>query len=126
MSEKNHVIDLNDYKRKKHGLDRPIFDAPATIQVGDPNQPDTLVKYAVICNFVRYNRQFMALEREDTQEDRYVIVEGIVEDGTLAKVDPISEEEYPAIEALFQKVFAKVIGKSSENKSTLKLAFRRY
>ena len=127
MSVKDNVIDFSDYKRKRNGLDKPLFDEPTSIQVGDPSKPNTCAKYMVVCNFVRYNRQFMALKREDKQEKQYMLVEGIVENGTLAKVNPLTEAEYPEIETLFQKIFSKITKEpNTNNKSNLRLAFKRF
>ncbi|MDL4840558.1 hypothetical protein [Aquibacillus rhizosphaerae] len=127
MSKKANVIDFNDYKRTRNGLDRPIFDEPVNISVGDPSKPDTYGKYMVVCNFVRNHRQFLALERKDKDDKQYVIVEGIVENGSLVKVNPVEEANYPEIENIFNKIFSK-INKEPETskKSPLKLAFKRF
>ncbi|MCT2534191.1 hypothetical protein NC661_19705 [Aquibacillus koreensis] len=107
-SEKNKVINLNDYKRIKNGLDKPIFDEPVTISIGDPEQPDSYGEYTVLCNLVHDDRQFLALEREDQVEELNLLVEAIVEDGELAKVKPITDEEYEDIESIFQDIFTKI------------------
>lgn len=111
MSESNNVISFNDYKRRKFGLDRPIFKEPANIKLGNPSEGDQGT-YTVVCNLVYDDRQFIALEREDKREKLYSLVEGIVDKGSLVKVVPINDEEYPKIEAKFKKVFAQVNNKS--------------
>ncbi|MDC3415946.1 hypothetical protein [Aquibacillus salsiterrae] len=111
MSESNNVISFNDYKRKKFGLDRPIFKEPANIKLGNSKKGEQGT-YTVVCNLVYDYRQFIALEREDRPEKLYSLVEGIVENGSLVEVVPITDEEYPKIEAKFKKVFAQVNNKS--------------
>ncbi|MRH41147.1 hypothetical protein GH741_00475 [Aquibacillus halophilus] len=126
MSVKNNVIDFNDFKRKRNGLEKPIFDEPAKISLSNPSKPNTYGKYTVVCNFVRYDRQFLALECEDKPEKQYLIVEGILENGALTKVNPINEAEYPEIEALFKSIFSKInSGTDSTKKNYLKLASKR-
>ncbi|WP_117168599.1 hypothetical protein [Paraliobacillus sediminis] len=127
MSVKNNVIDFSDYKRKRNGLDRPIFDEPTKIHVGDPSNPNTTASYTVVCNFVRNDRQFLALECEDKLEKQCVIVEGILKNGSLSKVIPIIEAEYPELEALFKKIFFKVNKETVRNrKPALRLAIKRF
>ncbi|WP_112182031.1 MULTISPECIES: hypothetical protein [Paraliobacillus] len=127
MSVKNNVIDFSDYKRKRNGLDRPIFDEPTKIHVGDPSNPDTSATYMVVCNFVRHDRQFLALECENKLEKQCVIVEGILENGSLSKVIPITEAEYPEMEALFKKIFLKINKETGQNnKPALRLATKRF
>lgn len=127
MSVKNNVIDFNDYKRKRNGLDRPIFDQPTKIHIGDPSNANTSASYTVVCNFVRNDRQFLALECEDKLEKQCVIVEGILKNGSLSKVIPITEEEYPELEALFKKIFSKFNKDILRNrKPDLRLAVKRF
>ncbi|WP_186576066.1 hypothetical protein [Aquibacillus kalidii] len=107
MSEKGIVINFNDYKRKKKGLDKPIFRKPTKISIGDLEHPEQNGQYLVICNLVHDNRQFLAMERQDEEEALLSLVEGIVEDGLLVRVAPIKADELPEIEAKFSKVFAQ-------------------
>ncbi|MBM7573564.1 hypothetical protein [Aquibacillus albus] len=108
MSKKGNVISFNDYKRKKYGLDRPIFSEPVKISIGDPKDPEKKTTFVVVCNFVHDDRQFLALDPVDKEEELYTIVEGVVDRGSLVKVVPIAEHEYPEIEAKFSKIFAQV------------------
>ncbi|WP_226036057.1 hypothetical protein [Aquibacillus saliphilus] len=126
MSVKNNVIDFSDYKRKRNGLDKPMFDEPVKIYVGDPSHPNAHRKYRVVCNFVRFDRQFLALECEDKQAEHNVIVEGIMENGSLAQVIPIKDTEYPEIEALFKQIFSTIKKTAPNQKNALKLALKRH
>lgn len=105
MSEKDNVIDFNDYKRKKDGLDRPAFSEPTTITLGQGNLK---AKYTVIANFVRNDRQFLALKPVNEEDQHFTLVEGIMNNGSLVKIVPIDEEEYDEVKSIFSKVFAKV------------------
>ncbi|WP_138420678.1 hypothetical protein [Aquibacillus sediminis] len=107
MSSKDKVISLNDYRRRRNGLDKPLFSKPTNIVIEDPNNPEKYGEYAVVCNLVHEDRQFLAMEREDQEEDRYTMVEGIVENGSLVRVEPIAEDEYDEIESKFSRIFAQ-------------------
>ena len=107
-AKQDNVIHFEDYKRKRYGLDRPIFSEPTTVTLSDPTHPNANSQYTVICNVVHDDRQFFALERKDKPEKLYTLVRGITDRGRLVKVVPIEKEEYPEIKALFSKIFDQV------------------
>ncbi|MDL4840566.1 hypothetical protein [Aquibacillus rhizosphaerae] len=105
MSERCNVISLSNYKRERNGLDKPIFDEPVTITIGEPDNPFSQGKYVVVCNLVHDDRQFLALERSDKTEELYLLVEAIVENQSLVEITPVAEGDYTVVEPIFKKIF---------------------
>ncbi|MEQ6378033.1 hypothetical protein RZN22_14385 [Bacillaceae bacterium S4-13-58] len=115
MSERSNIVDFEGFKRKKYGLDRPLFSEPATIYLGGSGD-STGSKFSVVANLVQDGRQYLALRRLDQEEGLFTIVKGIVDKGALVSVDPLSKEEYPAIKELFKDIFAKATKKAEQAK----------
>ncbi|WP_407269944.1 hypothetical protein [Radiobacillus sp. PE A8.2] len=123
MSKKNNVIDFYGYKRKKFGLDRPIFSEPTTISLGSTNRFNK-GHYTVVCNLVYEDRQFLALKQKDKPEDPCTLVEGVVENQELVSVLPVKEGDYQQIEMKFKKVFEEVKYKYAYNEKESTNYFR--